>query len=53
MNTLNHSQFTGSPSSLIDALNRYIEAGIDPAFDSDMEELERQFAEYRITLASE
>ena len=48
MNTLDHSQFTDSPSSLIDALNRYHDAGIDPAFDSDMEELERQFAEYRL-----
>jgi len=49
MNTLHHSHFTGRPSSLIDTLNRYIDAGIDPAFDSDMEELERQFADYRIT----
>jgi len=30
-----------------------MDAGIDPAFDSDMEELERQFAEYRLTPASE
>jgi len=50
MITLHHAQFTGSPSSLIDALNRYHDAGIDPAFDSDMEELERQFAEYRLTV---
>ena len=48
MNTLHHSHVTDSPSSLIDALNRYVEAGIDPAFDSDMDELERQFAEYRL-----
>jgi len=53
MNTLHHSHFTGSPYSLIDTLNRFIEAGIDPAFDSDMEELERQFAEYRLTPARE
>jgi hypothetical protein len=53
MNTLHHSTFTGSPYSLIDTLNRFTEAGIDPAFDSDMEELERQFAEYRLTPASE
>jgi hypothetical protein len=53
MITLHHSQFTGSPSNLTDSLNRYLDAGIDPAFDSDMEELERQFAEYRLTLASE
>ena len=49
MITLHRSRFTGSPSNLIDALNRYHDAGIDPAFDSDMEELERQFAEYRLT----
>jgi hypothetical protein len=49
MNTLDHSQFTDSSSSLIDALNRYHDAGIDPAFDSDMDEVERQFAEYRLT----
>ena len=56
MLTLDHSQFTASPPSpidLIDTLNRYHDAGIDPAFDRDMEELERQFAEYRITQASE
>jgi hypothetical protein len=38
-----------SMSSLIAALDRYVEAGIDPAFDSDMDELERQFAEARLT----
>jgi hypothetical protein len=48
MITVHHSPFTGSPSSLIDLLNRYDEAGVDPAFDSDMDELERQFAEYRL-----
>jgi hypothetical protein len=53
MNTLLHSDVTDSPSSLIDALNRYVEAGIDPAFDSDMDELERQFAEYRLGRASD
>jgi hypothetical protein len=35
-------------SDLIAALERFHDAGIDPAFDSDMEELERQFAEYRL-----
>jgi hypothetical protein len=49
MITPHHSDSTGSPSSLIDTLNRYFDAGIDLAFDSDMEELERQFAEYRLT----
>jgi hypothetical protein len=42
-----------SISSFIATLDRYAEAGIDPAFDSDVEELERQFAEHRMTLASE
>ena len=49
MHTLHHSSFTGSPLSLIDALNRYHDAGIDPAFDSDLDELERQFAEHRLS----
>jgi hypothetical protein len=53
MITLHHSRFTGSPSSLIDTPNRYHDAGIDTAFDNDMEELERQFAKYRLTPASE
>jgi hypothetical protein len=53
MTTLHHSRFPDSPYCLIDSLNRYHEAGIDPAFDSDMEELERRFAEYRLTPASE
>jgi hypothetical protein len=53
MITLQHSRFTASPSTLMDTLNRYHDAGIDPAFDNDMDELERQFAEYRLTPASE
>jgi hypothetical protein len=52
MNTLHHSHFTGSPYCLIESLSRFVEAGIDPAFDSEMEELERQFAEYRLMPAS-
>jgi hypothetical protein len=38
-----------SLSRLTARLNAYAEAGIDPAFDGDMEELERQFAELRLT----
>ena len=53
MITLHYAPFPDSPSRLIDSLNRFIDAGIDPAFDSDMEELERQFAEYRLIPASE
>jgi len=48
MNTFNHFD-SNCPSSLIATLDRYVEAGIDPAFDADMEELERQFAELRVT----
>ncbi len=50
MITLHHARSTGSPSSLIETLSCYNDAGIDPAFDGEMEELERQFAEYRLTL---
>jgi len=48
MTTLNHLA-TGSFSSLIATLDSYAEAGIDPAFDADTDELERQFAELRLT----
>ncbi len=48
MTTFNHSA-TDSISDLITTLDRYGEAGIDPAFDTEMEELERQFAELRLT----
>jgi hypothetical protein len=48
MTPFNH--YTGdSLSSLIAKLDRFAEAGIDPAFDADMDELERQFAELRLT----
>ena len=39
-----------SISNLIATLDRYADAGIDPAFDTGMEELERQFADLRLTL---
>ena len=39
-----------SSSNLIATLDRYADAGIDPAFDTGMEELERQFADLRLTL---
>lgn len=48
MTTLNH-QASNDISSFIATLQHYAEAGIDPAFDSDMEEVERQFAELRLT----
>jgi len=48
MTTFNHHA-NDSISNLIATLDRYAEAGIDPAFDTEMEELERQFAELRLT----
>ena len=49
MFSFNHHS-TGNPAEVIATLDRYVEAGIDPAFDHEMDELERQFAEYRLTL---
>lgn len=46
MNTSHHSSFENI-SELIAALDQFADAGIDPAFDSECEELERQLAEYR------
>ncbi len=48
MTTFNHLA-NESLTSLVTTLNCYIEAGVDPAFDPGMEELERQFAELRLT----
>jgi hypothetical protein len=48
MTTFNHSA-NDSLSNLIATLDRYAEAGIDPAFDTGMEELERQFAELHLS----
>lgn len=48
MNTLNHST-SDSIFNLTAALDAFAEAGIDPAFDAECEELERQFAELRLT----
>jgi hypothetical protein len=44
-----HYHTTDSLSSLTAALQHYAYAGIDPAFDDDVEVLERQFAELRLT----
>jgi hypothetical protein len=52
MTTFNHYA-DDSFSSLIARLNRFAEAGIDPAFDNEMEELEREFAERRFQLAND
>ena len=38
-----------NPSDLTAAIQQFHDAGVDPAFDSDLEELERQFAELRLT----
>ena len=37
-------------SSLSAALQHFTDAGIDPAFDDGSDELERQFAELRMTI---
>jgi hypothetical protein len=50
MTTFNHYA-TDSMLSLTSTLEQFAEAGIDPAFDADMEELERQFAELRLTFS--
>jgi hypothetical protein len=49
MTTFNHCSINDI-SSLIATIDRYADAGIDPAFDSDLEELERQFAELRLAI---
>jgi hypothetical protein len=46
--TLFHHDDSDSVSGLTAALQDYADAGIDPAFDADLEELERQFAELRL-----
>ncbi len=38
--------FPNDLSDLIGRLHRLDDAGVDPAFDSEMQELERQFAEF-------
>ena len=48
MTTFNHDA-SQSVYSLATTLDRYAEAAIDPAFDAEMEELERQFAELRLS----
>ena len=48
MNTITHSA-SDSILNLTAALDRFAEAGIDPAFDAECEELERQFAELRLS----
>lgn len=49
MTTFNH--YAGDQmSGLIDTIDHFADAGVDPAFDAELEELERQFAELRLTL---
>ncbi len=49
MTTIHHT--FENISDLTALLTEYAEAGIDPAFDAEMDELERQFAELRLTHA--
>jgi hypothetical protein len=48
MPTFHHDSFD-SYSGFLTALDHYAEAGIVSAFDDECEELERQFAELRLT----
>ena len=48
MTMFNHCSNDNLPD-LQAAIDAFAEAGVDPAFDTDMEELERQFAEIRLT----
>jgi len=48
MNTLNHFTIERIVN-LSASLEAFDEVGIDPAFDAECEELERQFAELRMT----
>ncbi len=47
--TTHHHHIADHLHHLTVTLQSYADAGIDPAFDMDMEELERQFAEIRLT----
>lgn len=51
MNT-NTAITTDDMIGLIARLQTFDDAGIDPAFDAEYEELERQFAELRIAFES-
>ena len=48
MNSFNHDTFDRIVT-LAEMLNAFADAGIDPAFDAECEELERQFAELRFS----
>ncbi len=48
MKTFNEIAFN-TARSLTAMLDDYLAAGVDPAFDAEAEELERQFAELRLT----
>jgi hypothetical protein len=52
MTTFNHYA-SDSVSGLSATLQHSAEAGIEPAFDADMEELERQIAELRMTFTND
>jgi hypothetical protein len=45
--TMFNDRFPNDLPDIIARIAAYAEAGIDPAFDSDMQELDRQFAELR------
>ena len=51
MYTHDHTQLSTVPR-LTESLERFAEAGIDPAYDAEYEELEREFAEIRLTFGN-
>jgi hypothetical protein len=49
MNSQEQFESSESACDLIATLQQFADAGIDPAFDAELDELERQFAELRCT----
>jgi hypothetical protein len=49
MTMFKHAYPGDSFSGLVATLDQLAAAGIDPEFDTGLEELERQFAEHRLT----
>ena len=50
MNTAHRSHSTDTNSRLVSLLDQF-PAGCDPDFDTDLEPLEREFAELRLTFS--
>ena len=50
MTTLNRSHFIDTASHFLALLDQFGDGGLDPDFDDAHDELERQFAELRMSL---